>query len=268
MMNASPRFWTAITFSLCASCAPAATPCPATPAAPPPTAAPVAAAAPKASCPPRKKEAQPIKTTVLTKEQQAKLTPDAVLSELRAGNARFVAGTLTERDHSKQVRAAVAGQYPEAVVLSCIDSRVPVEDVFDRGIGDIFVARVAGNVENTDILGSLEYATKVAGAKLVVVLGHEHCGAVKGAIDGVKLGNITALLARIEPAVKHFASYKGDKSSRNAAFVHMVAVQNVRQTIADIRKKSPILAKLEERGAIKIVGAMYDMDTGKVRFLK
>ncbi|MCA9006529.1 MAG: carbonic anhydrase, partial [Planctomycetaceae bacterium] len=144
---------------------------------------------------------KPLVNRVLTQEEQAKLTPDEVLTMLKEGNQRFVAGTLTARDHSKLVREAALGQYPKAVILSCLDSRVPVEDVFDRGIGDIFVARVAGNFENTDILGSMEFACKVAGSKLVFVLGHESCGAVNGAIDGVELGNITAMLANIKPAV-------------------------------------------------------------------
>ena len=184
------------------------------------------------------------------------------------GNQRFVLGTLTSRDHSKQVRQAALGQYPKAVVLSCIDSRIPVEDVFDRGIGDVFVARVAGNFENTDILGSMEFGAKVAGSKLVLVLGHEHCGAVKGAIDNVELGNITPMLKNIRPAVEHFTDYEGDKSSENEEFVHMVAEQNVRLTIGDIREQSPILREMESEGEIMIVGGLYDMDTGLVTFIE
>lgn len=147
---------------------------------------------------------EPLVESVLTKEEQDRLTPDKVLELLEEGNRRFVSGTLTSRDHSKQVREATKGQYPKAIILSCVDSRVPVEDVFDRGIGDVFVARVAGNFSNTDILGSMEFACKVSGSKLVLVLGHEHCGAVKGAIDGVELGNITPMLENIKPAVEHF----------------------------------------------------------------
>ena len=209
----------------------------------------------------------PLVERVLTQAEQAKLTPDEVLGLLRNGNERFVAGTLTTRDHSKLVRDAALGQFPKAVILSCLDSRIPVEDVFDRGIGDVFVARVAGNFENTDILGSMEFACKASGAKLVFVLGHEQCGAIKGAIDGVDLGNITPMLANIQPAVKHFADYAGSKSSKNEEFVHMVAVQNVRMTIDDIRKKSPILKEMETKGEIKIAGGMYNMSTGKVEFL-
>jgi carbonic anhydrase len=218
--------------------------------------------------PEKASSAKPLVERVLTKEEQDKLTPDQVLEILHEGNRRFVSGSLTSRDHSKQVREASLGQYPKAVILSCLDSRIPVEDVFDRGIGDIFVARVAGNFENTDILGSLEFACKVSGSKLIFVLGHEHCGAVKGVIDGVELGNITPMLANIRPAVEHFAEYDGEKTSKNEEFVHMVAEQNVRMTIDDIRKKSPILQEMEASGEIKIVGGIYEMNTGEVSFLK
>jgi carbonic anhydrase len=205
---------------------------------------------------------------VLTKEERDKLTPDEVLQILKDGNQRFASGTLTSRDHSKQVRQAALGQYPKAVILSCLDSRIPVEDAFDRGIGDVFVARVAGNFENTDILGSMEFGCKVAGSKLILVLGHENCGAVKGAIDNVELGNITSMLKNIRPAVEHFTDYEGEKSSKNDVFVHMVAEQNVRLTIAGIREKSPILGEMESKGEIKIVGGLYDMDTGTVTLIE
>jgi carbonic anhydrase len=212
--------------------------------------------------------APPLVERVLTQEEQEKLTPDEVLRLLQDGNSRFVSGTLTSRDHSKLVREAATGQFPKAMILSCVDSRVPVEDVFDRGIGDVFVARVAGNFENTDILGSMEFACKVSGAKLVLVLGHEHCGAVKAAIDDAVLGNITSMLKNIKPAVESISGYKGDKSSNNPEFVHMVAEKSVRLTIEDIRTRSPILKEMEDAGKIKIVGAMYDMDTGEVEFLE
>jgi carbonic anhydrase len=204
---------------------------------------------------------------VLTQEEQAKLTPSAVLELLKAGNQRFVAGTLTSRDHSELVRDAANGQFPKAMILSCVDSRIPVEDVFDRGIGDVFVARVAGNFENTDILGSMEFACKVSGAKLVLVLGHERCGAVMAAIDGAELGNITPMLENIKPAVEALASYPGVKTSKNPEFVHAVAEKNVQLTIADIRKRSPVLAEMEIAGDLKIVGALYDMKTGEIDFL-
>lgn len=208
-----------------------------------------------------------VDTQIPTREDQANWTPGDVLQILKEGNARFVAGDVTTRDHSALIRLAVAGQFPGGIVLSCVDSRVPVEDVFDQSIGDVFVARVAGNFENTDILGSMEYATAVVGSKLVLVLGHENCGAVKSAIDGAELGNITPMLANIKPAIARVSDYDGDKSSKNPEFVHRVAEANVRLTIEDIRRRSEVLRGLEEEGKIKIVGALYDMDTGMVEFL-
>jgi len=204
---------------------------------------------------------------VLTQEQQAALTPDEVIRLLQKGNERFVTDDLTARDHSEQVRKSTYAQFPKAIVLSCVDSRVPVEDVFDRGIGDIFVARVAGNFVNEDILGSMEFACKVSGSKLILVLGHEHCGAVKAAVDDVKLGNITAMLQKIRPAVES-VEYAGDRSSKNAEFVHMACQSNVRRTVEQIRQNSPILKEMEERGEIKIAGAVYDMDDGSVSWLE
>lgn len=203
---------------------------------------------------------------VLSKEEQDALTPDMVIQSLKEGNDRFMRNDLTARDHSAQVRQSVKAQYPKAIVLSCVDSRVPVEDVFDRGIGDIFVARVAGNFVNEDILGSMEFACKVSGSKLVLVMGHEHCGAVKSAIDDVKLGNITPMLAKIKPAVEN-VDYQGDRTSKNQEFVHMVSESNVRNTIEKIRMNSPILKEMEDNGEIKIKGALYDMDNGKVSIL-
>lgn len=204
---------------------------------------------------------------VLTKEEQDALTPDMVIQSLKEGNERFMRNDLTARDHSAQVRESVKAQYPKAIVLSCVDSRVPVEDVFDRGIGDVFVARVAGNFVNEDILGSMEFACKVSGSKLVLVLGHEHCGAVKAAIDDVELGNITPMLTKIKPAVD-MVDYEGEKTSKNQEFVHMVSESNVRNTIEQIRTNSPILKEMEDNGEIKIIGALYDMDNGKVMFLE
>lgn len=205
---------------------------------------------------------------VLTAEEQAKLTPDNVIEILKKGNERFITNQLTKRDHTSQVRKSASGQFPKAIVLSCVDSRIPVEDVFDLGIGDVFVARVAGNFVNPDILGSMEFATKVAGAKLVFVLGHEHCGAIKAAIDNVELGNIAGLVNKIRPAVDMSKDFSGDKSSKNAGYVHTVCENNVANTIAEIRKGSSILSELEKSGAIKIVGGIYDMDSGKVAFNK
>lgn len=204
---------------------------------------------------------------VLTKAEQDALTPDMVIQSLKEGNERFMRNDLTARNHSAQVRKSVKAQYPKAIVLSCVDSRVPVEDVFDRGIGDVFVARVAGNFVNEDILGSMEFACKVSGSKLILVLGHEHCGAVKAAVDDVKLGNITPMLAKIRPAVESI-EYEGERTSKNQEFVHMASQSNVRNTIEKIRSDSPILKEMEEKGGIKIVGAVYDMDDGSVDFLK
>lgn len=213
-------------------------------------------------------EIKPLVEKILTAEEQSKLTPDLVLQSLKEGNERFVNNDLTARDHTAQIRKAATGQYPKAVVLSCLDSRVPVEDVFDKGIGDLFVGRVAGNFVNEDMLGSMEFGCKVAGSKLILVLGHEHCGAVKAAVDNVKLGNITAMLTKIRPVVEDLSqNYEGDKSSKNEEFVHMVCEHNVLKAINDIRINSPILKEMEDNGEIKIVGAVYDMDTGKVEFL-
>ena len=205
---------------------------------------------------------------LLTKEAQDKLTPDQVLAEFKDGNERFRKGIETHRDHSEQVRNYESGQYPKAIVLGCIDSRVPVEDVFDQGIGDLFVGRVAGNFVNEDQLGSMEYACKVAGAKLVMVLGHEHCGAVKSAIDDVKLGNITAMLAKIKPALLKSQDFTGEKTSKNEAFVKHVCENNIRNTIEQIRAKSPILKEMETKGQIKIVGAYFDLSDSSLEIVK
>ncbi|OYX24238.1 MAG: carbonic anhydrase [Flavobacteriales bacterium 32-35-8] len=210
---------------------------------------------------------KPLIQEVLTKEQRDALSPDDVIKSFKEGNERFVTNELTARDHSAQVRKSAIGQFPKAVVLSCIDSRVPVEDVFDRGIGDIFVGRVAGNFVNEDLLGSMEFGCKVAGAKVILVLGHEHCGAIKSAIDDVKLGNITAMLSKIRPAVEK-VKYEGERTSGNPEFVHQVCESNVKNTIEQIRINSPILKEMEDNGQIKIVGGVYDMDSGKVTFLE
>jgi len=213
-------------------------------------------------------EPKQVVTHVMTKEEQAKLTPDQVLQEFIEGNKRFQSGTTTTRDHSEQARKSAPGQFPKAVVLSCLDSRVPVEDVFDQGLGDIFVGRVAGNFVNEDLLGSMEFACKVAGAKLVLVMGHQHCGAVKGSIDDVKLGNITAMLAKIKPAVIMSQDFVGEKVSKNDEFVKHVSENNVRYAIQQIREKSPILKEMEVKGEIKIVGAFYRLTDGTLEFIK
>jgi carbonic anhydrase len=210
----------------------------------------------------------PLVEKVLTEEERARLTPDSVLQILKDGNNSFISDNLTVRLHSAQVRSAVSGQYPSAVVLSCLDSRIPVEDVFDKGIGDLFIARVAGNIVNEDILGSMEYGCKVSGAKLILVMGHTECGAIKSAIDKVKLGNITALLSKIKPAVDSTQSFSGEKISKNKDYFDAVCKKNVQLTIANITQRSEILRDMKQKSAIKIVGAIYDMATGKVTFME
>ena len=209
-----------------------------------------------------------MKNTAITKQVQEALLPNNVLQDLLEGNNRFVSGSMQTVDNSALVNQTVGGQFPKAVVLSCIDSRVPVETVLDQAIGDIFVARVAGNFENIDILGSLEYSCKVAGSKLVLVLGHESCGAVKAACDGVELGNITDMLASILPAVKQSSDeVEGELSSANEAFVAKTVENNVKLTIERIRERSSILKQMEDDGDIQIVGGVYMLSTGKVEMV-
>ncbi len=200
-----------------------------------------------------------------TKETQTVLTPSKIHEILVDGNKRFVQNIRTERDSTIQVRQTSTGQYPFAVVLSCIDSRVPVEMVFDLGIGDIFSVRVAGNVVNDDVLGSIEYGCKVAGSKSVMVLGHTKCGAVTAACKNVELGNITTLLEKIQPAVK---TIKGDNADMDDAAVENVVIENVKESIREIRKRSSILSEMEKNGEIDIVGAIYSVSTGEVFFLE
>ncbi len=209
-----------------------------------------------------------LREKVLTAKEQKALTPDTIIQILKEGNQRYVKNDLTLRDHSAMIRNASKGQYPKAVILSCLDSRVPVEDVFDRGIGDIFVGRIAGNFVNADMLGSIEFACKVSGAKLIVILGHESCGAIKAAIDNVKLGNITTRLTKIQPAVKKSQDFDGEKTSKNSSFVDYVAKNNVRHTIKMIQTQSSILKEMEDKGEIKIIGAYYSITTGEVTFME
>jgi len=208
-----------------------------------------------------------LRETVLTAEQQQALSPDMVIENLLSGNKRFMNNDLTARDHSAMVRNASKGQFPKAVILSCVDSRIPVEDIFDKGIGDLFVARVAGNFVNSDLLGSMEFGCKVSGAKLILVIGHESCGAIKAAIDDVKMGNITAMLTRIKPAVSLSSGFAGEKHSKNEAFVEEVAKNNVRLAIKSIKEQSPILKEMEAKGEIKVIGAYYNLKSGEVAFL-
>lgn len=205
---------------------------------------------------------------VRTRAERDALTPAQVLQRFKDGNERFVNGTMTNRDLLAEQRGTAAGQYPSAVVLSCMDSRAPAEFVFDKGIGEIFNARIAGNVLNPDLTGSLEYACAAAGAKMVLVLGHTECGAVKGAIDHVELGSLTGLLERIHPALEAAGAVAGGDTSANPALVRAVTDNNVELTVAKIRRVSPLLREMEQEGKIVIVGGIYDVSTGRVRFLE
>jgi carbonic anhydrase len=203
-----------------------------------------------------------------TKETQALMTPEKSIEALKKGNERFQNNFSAERDLLEQVKDTTMGQFPFATVLSCIDSRIPVEMVFDQGIGDLFSVRIAGNFINDDILGSMEFACKLAGSKVVVVLGHTSCGAVKGACDGAELGKLTGMLNKIKPAVNavvHPAN-AAERTSANIDFVNEVAAKNVEFSIEGIRSGSEVLAEMERNGEIAIVGAMYDVATGKVTF--
>jgi len=202
----------------------------------------------------------------LTKEQRDSMTPSQVIDELKKGNERFRTGKMAPRNYLAEKRASAAGQYPAAVILGCVDSRVPAEIIFDAGIGDTFNGRVAGNVVNDDLLGSMEFACAASGAKLVLVLGHTACGAIKGAIDDVVLGNLTGLLARIKQAIPE-TKFEGEKSSKNAAYVDAVARTNVKLAIENIRRRSSVLADLEKKGSIQITGAMYNLVNGIVDFV-
>ena len=199
--------------------------------------------------------------SALTKEIQDIITPDKAVEMLKEGNQRFLDKNVQDRDLHIQVQNTSDGQFPYAVVLSCIDSRVPVELVFDQGVGDIFSARVAGNIINEDILGSIEYACGVAGSKAILVLGHTKCGAVTSACKGVELGNITALLSKVKPAIANVQERDGEVE------VEEVTKANVHQSIKEIREKSSILADLETEGKIKIVGAVYHVEDGRVTYL-
>lgn len=202
----------------------------------------------------------------MTAEEQARYTPQMVLDDLIAGNVRFSKGEHTVRDHSAAIRRSYNSQYPKAFVLSCIDSRVPVEDIFDQGIGDIFVGRVAGNYATDDMIASMEYACAVAGAKLILVLGHENCGAIRGAIEGIELGLLTKLLEQIKPAICNCVEDGTVHSAENYDYTHNVAVWNIRHSLQQIRRASPTLRQLEANGELKICGAFYALSTGLIEF--
>jgi carbonic anhydrase len=201
----------------------------------------------------------------LTEEQRERLTPDQIIAHMKKGNQRFRLGNESPHDYLAQQKASAKGQYPAAMILSCIDSRAPAETIMDLGIGDCFNARVAGNVANDDIIGSMEFACKLAGAKVVLVMGHTACGAIKGAIDEVQLGNLTGLLAKIRSAVSA-TKYEGERSAKNYEFVDSVARTNVELTMDHIRRRSPVLRDLESSHGLKIVGAMYNLETGVIEF--
>ena len=205
-----------------------------------------------------------------TKKTQSQMTPVSSIQELISGNKRFITKNKLERDLMQQVKETSKGQYPHSTILSCIDSRVSSELIFDQGIGDIFNIRIAGNIVNEDVLGSMEFACKLAGTKLIVVLGHTACGAVKGACDHARLGNLTTLIKKIEPAVAAVIDPKEEalRNSGNINFVNEVAKKNVLITIDNILAKSEVLAEMVQKGGIKIIGGMYDVNTGIVNFYK
>jgi len=202
----------------------------------------------------------------LTKAERDRMTPDQIIQAMKLGNERFRKGQRTrQEEYLAQQRASAKGQYPAAVILSCIDSRAPAEMIMDLGIGDVFNARVAGNVVNDDILGSMEFGCQVAGAKVILVMGHTACGAIKGAIDHVELGNLTGLLTKLQPAVDA-TSYQGERSAKNYAFVDAVARKNVELTMKEIHQRSAVIAALESKGTVKIAGSMYNLETAEVDF--
>lgn len=202
---------------------------------------------------------------VMTKELQERMTAEEILQRFKDGNQRFVQGKMLHRDYLQAKDLTAAGQHPYAIVLSCIDSRKPVEIIFDKGIGDIFNARIAGNFVNTDILGSMEYATKVSGAKLILIMGHSKCGAIKSAIDNVQLGNITSMLSHIRPAIESVQGIE-DRTSKNKKFMEAVAKQNVILAEKEILEGSPIIKDLVNTGNTEIKGCMYDLESGVVTF--
>lgn len=213
-------------------------------------------------------DAQAKSSLTQTQATQSSLAPADALRMLKEGNERFVQGRALERNHLEQVAITAKGQYPFAVVLGCIDSRSTPEIVFDLGIGDVFAPRIAGNFVNTDIIGSMEFATAAAGSKAIVVLGHSACGAVKGACDNVELGNLTHTLSNIAPAVYAVKGFEGERNSKNAAFVAAVTEANVRMTVQNILDRSPVLKGLVDEGKLVVVGAVHDLGTGRVSWLE
>lgn len=204
--------------------------------------------------------------TVMTAETQAAMTPQQALQRLKEGNQRFVDGKMKNRDLLSQAASTAAKQYPFVVVLNCIDSRTPPEIIFDQGIGDMFAARIAGNIQNDDILGSLEFSTHITGAKLIAVIGHTSCGAIRGACEKATLGNLTGLLQKIQPAIKQAAKETGKADCANAAFIDQAAKDNVLLVMKQIQARSPVISKLIKEGKVGIIGGIQDLATGKVTF--
>lgn len=203
-----------------------------------------------------------------TKETQDILTPEHALEILKEGNERFVNNIKAHRDLLEQVNVTSSGQFPFAAILSCIDSRTSAELIFDQGLGDIFSIRIAGNILNEDILGSMEFACKIAGSKLIVVLGHTKCGAIEYACNDIELGNITNLLNKIKPAIKLETQTKTERNGNNRIFMNNVTTNNVNLTVNKIKEQSTLLAEMEASGEIKIIGGLYDLDTGLVTFFE
>jgi carbonic anhydrase len=201
-----------------------------------------------------------------SKETQSDLTPQTALEILKEGNERFVKNLKANRNLLQQVNDTATGQFPFATILSCIDSRTSAELIFDQGLGDVFSIRIAGNILNEDILGSMEFATKVVGTKVIVVLGHTKCGAIVGACNHIEMGNLTTLLNKIQPAIFNEKTTTENRDGSNTAFVNNVTEINVHLTIERVRRESPIIAELEQQGQIKIVGGLYDVETGVVTF--
>ena len=204
--------------------------------------------------------------SIITKEMQEKIKPSEALQLLKEGNKRFIEGKQIKRDLIKQAETTALGQYPVAVTLSCIDSRTSIEHIFDQGMGDVFSVRIAGNIVNEDILGSMEFGCAAAGSKIIVVIGHTKCGAIKGACDNVKLGNLSGLLNKIKPAIDLEKSITKNRDSSNSEFIEKVSKLNVKNTVTEILNKSLVLKELVETGKIGIVGATHDIQTGQIHF--
>lgn len=213
-----------------------------------------------------KESTTPPSARVLTQKKQQHLTPEDVLKRLKDGNQRFSSGKMKHRDWLAKAVATASGQFPAAVILNCMDSRTPPELVFDQGLGDVFAIRIAGNIQNNDILGSMEFGTQLAGSKLIVVMGHTHCGAVRGACQRAELGNLTTLLQKIQPAVQQATQEAGAKDCDNGNFINQIAKDNVLLVIKQIQQNSPLIQKLLNEGKIGLIGAIQDIATGKVTF--